>query len=170
MNAYVHHTPIPVEYRAFYEYNNLRRSYGRNVDQGLAIGRELFGGFFDRYPNIKLVHSQLGGGFFAMSNLLFPGKAKQEKVERFGSDNERTAYQFKNNIYFEMSHPQPWGKAQLECAVKVLGADHILFGTSYPVRKEWLLEGVQFIRELDISEEEKTLILGENAERLYLKR
>ncbi len=168
MNAYVHHTPVPVEYGSFYEYNNVRRSYGRNVDQGLAVSRELFGGFFDRYPNVKLVHSQLGGGFFALSNMMFPKKAKKETVNRFQTENTQVEEQFRNNVYFEMSHAQPWGKAQLECAVKVLGADHILFGTSYPVRKEWLLEGPAFVRSLDITEEEKNLILGKNAQRLYL--
>ncbi len=168
MNAYVHHTPVPVEYGSFYEYNNVRRSYGRNVDQGLAVSRELFSGFFDRYPNVKLVHSQLGGGFFALSNMMFPKKAKKETVSRFQTENTQVEDQFRNNIYFEMSHAQPWGKAQLECAVKVLGADHIIFGTSYPVRKEWLLEGPAFVRSLDITEEEKDLILGGNAQRLYL--
>lgn len=69
--------------------------------------------------------------------------------------------------YFEMSHAQPWGKAQLECAVKTLGADHILFGTSYPVRPVWLLEGADFVRNLDITESEKELILHGSAERLY---
>ncbi len=168
MNAYVHHTPVPVEYGSFYEYNNVRRSYGRCVDQGLAVSRELFGGFFDRYPNIRMVHAQLGGGFFAISNMMFPKKAKKETVSRFKSDNEKIVEQFRNNIYFEMSHAQPWGKEQLECAVHVLGADHIVFGTSYPVRKEWLLDGVQYVKELNLTEEEKELILGKNAERLYL--
>lgn len=168
MNAYVHHTPLPVEYRSFYEYNNVRRSYGRNVDQGLAVGRELFSGFFDKYPNVKLVHAQLGGGFFALANMMFPKNAPGEAVSRFKSDNDRIVEQFKNNLYFEMSHAQPWGKDQLECAVKVLGADHIVFGTSYPVRKVWLTEGVDFVKALDITEEEKAMILGENARRLYL--
>lgn len=168
MNAYVHHTPVPVEYQSFYQYNNVRRSYGRIVDQGLAVTRELFGGFFDRYPNVKLIHSMLGGGFFSIANMMFPHKAKQETVSRFQSDNEKVVEQFKNNLYFEMSHAQPWGKAQLECAVKVLGADHILWGTSYPVRKEWLLDGPDFVRTLDIPAEDQELILGENARRLYL--
>jgi predicted TIM-barrel fold metal-dependent hydrolase len=66
-----------------------------------------------------------------------------------------------------MSHAQPWGKEQLECAVKVLGADHIIFGTSYPVRKEWLTGGPEFVRSLDITVEEKALILHENAEKIY---
>lgn len=168
MTAYVHHTPVPVEYQSFYEYNNVRRSYGRCVDQGLAVGRELFSGFFDKYPNIKMVHSMLGGGFFAIANLLFPNAAKiKEDVGRFHADNNQILKQFKENIYFETSHAQPWGEKQLECAVEVLGADHIIFGSSYPVRREWLTQGPAFIKALDLTEEEKELILSENAMRLY---
>ena len=145
----------------------MRRSYGRNVDVGLSVSRVLFSGFFDKYPNVKLVYAQLGGGFFALANMMFPKKAKGEVVSRFQSDNDRIVEQFKNNVYFEMSHAQPWGKRGLEFAVEMLGADHIVFGSSYPVRKEWLLDGPAFVKALDISEEEKELILGENARRLY---
>jgi hypothetical protein len=168
MNVYVHHTPIPAEYQSFCAYNNVRRSYGRCVDQGLAVGREVFSDFFVRYPNIKMVHSMLGGGFFAIANMMFPQQAKgKEEVSRFKSDSGQMKERFREHIYFEMSHAQPWGKEQLECAVKVLGADHIIFGTSYPVRKEWLTGGPEFVRSLDITEEEKALILHENAEKIY---
>lgn len=169
MNVYVHHTPIPAEYNSFIAYNNVRRSYGRIVDQGLAVGREVFSDLFERCSNIKMVHSMLGGGFFAIANMMFPSHAKgKEEVSRFKSDGGQTKERFKEHIYFELSHAQPWGKDQLECAVKVLGADHIIWGTSYPVRKEWLTGGPEFVRSLDITEEEKELILGKNAERLYL--
>lgn len=80
------------------------------------------------------------------------------------------ASRFREHVYFEMSHAQPWGKTQLECAIKVLGADHIIWGTSYPVRKEWLLEGADFVRKLDVTEEQKNQMLGENAARIYLGR
>ena len=46
-------------------------------------------------------------------------------------------------------------------------ADHVLFGGSYPVRREWLIKGVEDIRALDISEKDKELILGENAQRIF---
>ena len=65
VTCYVHHTPVPVQYDSLTAYTNLRRSYGRCIDQATAIGRELFSGFFSKYPNVKLVHSMLGGGFFA---------------------------------------------------------------------------------------------------------
>lgn len=168
MNVYVHHTPIPTEYEAFCTYNNVRRSYGRCVDQGLAVGREVFSDFFVKYPDIKMVHSMLGGGFFAIANMMFPHQAKnREAVSRFQADNGQVQERFREHVYFELSHAQPWGKDQLECAVKVLGADHMIFGTSYPVRKEWLTGGPEFVRGLAVSEDEKELILHGNAEKIY---
>lgn len=168
MTAYIHHTPIPVQYDSLYDYNNLRRSYGRCVDQTTALCRELFSGMFLKYPKMKFIHSMLGGGFFAISNMIFPHKAKNmEAVSRFESDNDAILQCFENNIFFEMSHAQPWGNKQLECAVEVLGADHIIFGSSYPVKKEWLTEGPGFIEGLSITEEEKNMILFENAKKLY---
>lgn len=168
VTVYVHHTPIPVDYHSLLDYNNLRRSYGRCVDQVTAIGRELFSGFFDKYPNLKFVHSMLGGGWFGIANLMMPHKPKGgESVARFSVEGGNIEKHLAENIFFETSHAQPWGKKQLEAAVEILGSDHILFGTSYPVRREWLLGGPEFVQELDISEQDKENILYKNAQRLY---
>jgi predicted TIM-barrel fold metal-dependent hydrolase len=51
--------------------------------------------------------------------------------------------------------------------VKVLGAENILFGSSYPLRSEWLYKGVEYVKNLDISEREKELVMGGNAMRLF---
>jgi hypothetical protein len=110
----------------------------------------------------------LGGGFFAYMNMIQPHAPKgDETVSRFDPASESLHRHIQDNLFFEMSQAQTWGKAQLECAVAVLGADHILFGTSYPVRKEWLEEGPGFVRELGVGDEEKELMLYKNAERLY---
>ncbi|MBQ9269253.1 MAG: amidohydrolase family protein [Oscillospiraceae bacterium] len=168
LTAYVHHTPLPVQYDALLDYTSLRRSYGRCVDQTTAVCRELYSNMFEKYPHVKLVHSMLGGGFFAIAPMMMPhGASSGDKSGRFQNANGNVARQLQENIFFEMSHAQPWGKEQLECAVKVLGADHIVFGSSYPVKQEWLLGGPEFVRSLDISEEDKALILGGNARRLY---
>ena len=50
----VHHTPLPVEWRSVIDYTNLRREYGRIMDQGIAVGRELFSGMFDKLPGPAL--------------------------------------------------------------------------------------------------------------------
>ncbi len=51
--------------------------------------------------------------------------------------------------------------------MKIYGADHVLYGSSYPVRKVWLTGGPDYIRSLDITEAEKAQILGGNALRVY---
>ncbi len=168
LTVYVHHTPLPVAYTSLLDYNNLRRSYGRCNDQMTAVGRELFSGFFERFSNIKLVHSMLGGGFFAYKNLLLPKRPpSKDAAARFVVDNDAVLKYLENNLYFEMSHAAPWGQAQMECAVKVLGADHIIFGSSYPVVKGWQSAGPDFVRNLAITEEEKELLLWQTAEKVY---
>lgn len=168
MNAYVHHTPVPVQYNSLTDYNNLRRFYGRCCDQSIAVMRELYSGMFIKYPNVRMIHSMLGGGFFAYLNMLTPSKPKTtDAASRFTDTEDELRRALSENLFFEISHAQPWGKAQLECAVKVLGADHVVYGSSYPVRDEWLTDGPAFIQALDISDADKKQILFGNAQRLY---
>lgn len=166
MTAYVHHTPVPVEYHSIQTYNNLRRSLGRCQDQLIAVGRELFSGMFERYPHVRLVHSMLGGGFFTFREMLMPHDPPGNDG-RFHATPDSMRRHLEHNIYFEMSHAQPWGSVLLETAVKILGADHIIYGSSSPVKASWRNEGADFVRSLDISEEEKEKILWKNAQTLY---
>lgn len=163
----VHHTPLPVDYASLLKYTNQRRQFGRCVDQATGVGREIFSDLFAECPNLKLIHSMLGGGFFAYANMLAPrSMASKEELERFESaDTARD--RLERNIFYDTSGAVQWGKAQLECAVKVLGADHILYGSSYPVRREWFVQGIEFIKSLDIPEESKGLILSGNAAKLF---
>jgi len=168
MNAYVHHTPVPVEYNSFRDYNNVRRSYGRLVDQGLAVGREIYSGFFEKYPNVRLAHSMMGGAFYAIQSMMLPhGPVRKESVSRFEENPEGLAESFKSHVLFETSHAQPWGKEGLEYAVSVVGSDHIIYGSSYPVKMDWTMDGPDFVRGLDISKEDKENILCENARKFY---
>jgi uncharacterized protein len=163
----VHHTPIAVDYHSILKYTNLRRQYGRCQDQATAVGRELFSGMFEELPNLKMIHSMLGGGFFAFMNMLVPQKTGQDAVDRFETGNLRINAYLNQNIFFDVSGAVQWGKPQLECAVKVLGANHILYGSSYPIRRDWFAQGVNFVKDLNITEKEKTLILSENAVRVF---
>src|SRR5579875_1855083 len=53
----VHHTPLPVEWKSVVQYTNLRREFGRIVDQATAVGRELFSGLFLELPNLRFIHT-----------------------------------------------------------------------------------------------------------------
>jgi uncharacterized protein len=163
----VHHTPLPVDWASLVTYTNMRRQYGRCVDQGTAVGRELFSDLFEECPDLRLIHSMLGGGFFAYANMLAPrSQRSKEELERFETATGLAA-RLERNLFYDTSGAAQWGKDQLECAVKVFGADHILYGSSYPVRREWFAKGVEAVRALDIGEADKALILEGNAQRLF---
>lgn len=66
-----------------------------------------------------------------------------------------------------MTHPSSWGKEQVECAINVCGADHLLFGSSFPVVYGWMSGGVDFVKSLDISDKEREMITWKNAARLF---
>ncbi|MGN1276067.1 MAG: amidohydrolase family protein [Floccifex sp.] len=163
--VYVHHTPIPVNHSSLLDYNNLRRSFGRCQDQVTAIGRELFSGMFEECPNLKMIHSMLGGGYFAFKDMLIPHGSGQGRFD--ASNGEAIRKYLNNNIYFEMSHSQPWGKDCLKVAAKILKADHILYGSSYPVKEDWMTKGPQFVADLDISFEDKEKMLYLNSVSIY---
>ncbi len=162
--VYVHHTPLPVDNGSLLDYNNLRRSFGRCQDQITAIGRELFSGMFGELPDLKMIHSMLGGGYFTFKEMLMP---RDSGGGRFETNTENVRKWLANNIYFEMSHAQPWGKACLKLAAEILGADHIIYGSSYPVKQVWMTEGPAFVKELDVDEDEKALMLSQNAVSVY---
>lgn len=165
-----HHTPLPVEYKSVLEYTNLRREFGRISDQATAVGRELFSGMFDEMPGLKFIHTMFGGNWFANANLLTPKKPqKKEAMQRLDpTGGEKIQQYMRENIFFDMTHPHSWGKHQVEAAIKVSGADHYLFGSSFPVFYSWMGQGVDFIEnELEITAEERELVFAGNAKRLF---
>ena len=165
----VHHTPLPVYWQSIIDYHNLRREYGRIIDQGTAVGRELFSGMFDKYPNLKFIHTMFGGNWFAAYDLVMPHASnKKESMNRFNPEGiEKVKGFMKNNIFIDMTHPHSWGKTQVEAAIKIHGADHMLFGSSFPVFYGWMSQGVEFVKGLDITEEERDLIFHDNAKKMF---
>jgi predicted TIM-barrel fold metal-dependent hydrolase len=165
-----HHTPLPVEWRSVIDYTNLRREFGRIVDQATAVGRELFSGMFDRMPGLRFIHTMLGGNWFANTALLTPHASnKKEAITRLDpTGGEKIQSYLENNIFFDLTHPHSWGKDQVECAIKVNGADHFMFGSSFPVFYSWMGQGVEFMKnQVDLSDADRELVLSGNAKRLF---
>ena len=169
--AVVHHTPGQNAFQNFDEYTILRRELGRIHAQAAAVGREIYSGMFDEFPNLKFVHTMFGGNWFGLQEILAPHKStkKKEAMNRLATNVDHEAYTryLENNIFFDMTHPMSWGKDQIECAVKVCGADHLLMGSSFPVFYEWMARSVESIDALDVTDEEKALMKGGNAARIF---
>lgn len=166
----VHHTPLPVEWKSVIEYQNFRREYGRIMDQGIAVGRELFSGMFDEFPDLKFIHTMLGGNWFAATDLLTPHAPKAgEAMQRLSTTGGDKIKQYlENNIFFDLTHPHSWGKIQVEAALKINGADHYMFGSSFPVFRSWMSQGVEFVRdELEISDADREAVFHGNAKKMF---
>ena len=165
----VHHTPLPVAWQSIIDYHNLRRELGRIIDQATAVGRELFSGMFDKYPNLKFIHTMFGGNWFANYNLMIPhGSNKKEAMDRLDpTGGDKIKGYLQNNIFIDMTHPHSWGKDQVEAAIKIHGADHVFFGSSFPVFYGWMSQGKEFVNKLDISDEDRELIFYGNAKKMF---
>ena len=167
----IHHTPGQNAFGNFADYTPLRRELGRIHVQATAVGREVYSGMFDEFPDLKFIHTMFGGNWFALKDILAPhvSKQKKEAMNRLATNVDREAYDryLANNIYFDMTHPMSWSKDQLELAVKTCGADHLLLGSSFPVFYEWMARSVGSVKALDVSQEEKDLMLGGNAAKLF---
>jgi predicted TIM-barrel fold metal-dependent hydrolase len=168
--AVIHHTPGVNCFENYDEFTVLRRELGRLQVQATAVGREIYSGMFNDFPNLVFIHTMLGGNWFGNHQILAPHVAKKtEAMNRLQTNVTREDYDrfMQNNIYFDACHALSWGTNAMECAVKTHGADHILLGSSFPVFYEWLAKSVDAINALDITQDEKDLILGGNAQRIF---
>jgi predicted TIM-barrel fold metal-dependent hydrolase len=105
--------------------------------------------FIVAFPNLKLVCAHWGGGlpFYA----LMPEVAKALANVFF--DTAATVFLYKPEIFAQVSH--------------IIGSDKILFGTDYPLMHQNRV--IAQIQSSELSEEDKTKILGANAQKLLSK-
>ena len=98
------------------------------------------------FPGLRIVAAHLGGL-----------KMAEDVLEAVAGQAD---------IYMDTAYcAEPWlDKGLLKEIIRTHGSERILFGSDYP----WHLpsQEISLIRSLDISEEEKEMILGENARRL----
>ncbi|MBN1330991.1 MAG: amidohydrolase family protein [Candidatus Heimdallarchaeota archaeon] len=81
-----------------------------------------------------------------------------EEVIKFGKDL--------TNVYFDTSTYYIVSKKRIEKAITYFGADHIIMGSDSPFGYDNLQNIIRKIRSLDLSQEEKDLIMGGNIARL----
>lgn len=114
---------------------------------------KFFADILSDFPKLRLVLAHLGIGYWDQTRKL----AKRYK-----------------NVYFDCNavyKPFP-GEHTLENGdfinlVREIGTDRIVFGSEYPMMAIYRPAVLQHIIDIDLTEEEKRMILGENAIRIY---
>lgn len=153
----------------------LDRVLGWPFDTSLAMARLVYGGVFEKYPDIKFVTHHMGGmiPYFAARIDAFARSTAAEYArlgigESSGPELTGPAIDHFRRFYNDcISNGSPEAVAT---AIRFFGADHILFGTDFPFGPDdgesWPLDELRAISTVDIAPDEREKILHGNAEKL----
>ena len=144
----------------FEGYEELARApWGFAVDTSCHFLRLVFSGLFDAYPDLKIIMGHLGEMLpFAMHRLNDHSKAA---AKRRGLKKEPIQYLRDNMIVTTSGN---WFEPAFVCTLLALGADNILFAIDWPYEAN--KTGMEFLRQLSISDADREKIAHGNAERL----
>ena len=105
---------------------NLIASIGFIFDTSLSIARMMFDGFFERYPNLKVIASHAGGALPYLAGRL------DQCFDNMNACRTRTSVRpgdYLRHIYYDAV---TYRQDALELCVAVGGADRVMYGSDYP--------------------------------------
>lgn len=171
----------PARPETFPDYLNEQKSkyemwwvFGWPYETSIFMARILFAGYFDRFPNLKIITHHLGGMVPYFSGRTGAG------LDQLGARTESedlTVYarrlKKRPQDYFKMFYADTatfGSRAALECGLDYFGADHVLFASDSPFDPEkgpgYIRETIRCVEELPISAEERKKIYEGNARKM----
>ena len=142
---------------------NMNMMMGWGIDTALATFRIFRGGVLERHPDLKIVTHHLGTLIPLMAGRINGFVLGQGKNGAPPAPLKKTPIEYLKMFYVDTAEGM-W-KPAVELAYGFYGSSHMLFGTDYPWGDTPKI--IENIRALNIPEEEKQMILGENASRLF---
>jgi len=122
----VHPTVPPgVGEMAMHEFQ-LTAPIGFTLDTSLAVARCIYDGFFDRYPNLKLIAAHGGG---ALPYLVGRLDICWDNIPAASAKTTERPSSYMRRIYVDSV---VFRQDALEMAVSVCGPDNVLYGSDYP--------------------------------------
>jgi aminocarboxymuconate-semialdehyde decarboxylase len=139
--------------------HNLFWSVGFTYDTTLAIAKMIFSGFFDRYPNLKIIASHGGGTLpYLVGRFEMGDKVEFDHLREI----KRKPTDYLRHIYYDSI---TYDLAPLKYLVDVAGASQVMLGTDWPHRVH---EADVAISRLDaFSAEHRAAIREGNARRIF---
>jgi aminocarboxymuconate-semialdehyde decarboxylase len=130
---------------------------GMPAETTLAITSMIFGGVFDKFPNLRVLFAHAGGSFpFTMGRISHGWHARPDLCDVHTIKDPR---EYAGAFWVDgITHDEPSFKFLLD----IIGADRICYGTDYPFPLGDLEHGA-FIESMDISKEIKEKVMGLSA-------
>ena len=142
---------------------NISGGAGREFDLIMAIVKLIDGGVLERFPNLNVVVSHLGGGIASILPRFYGSGGRDEETR---NAVEKSMKLF-SRLYFDAAGNHGDVDA-LKCALIKISPKRIVFGTDCPPGGQMkgtteIKRFIQDIQSLDISDNDKQRILGGNA-------
>jgi aminocarboxymuconate-semialdehyde decarboxylase len=137
----------------------LSASVGFTFDSTIAVSRMIYDGFFDRYPNLKLIAAHGGGAL----PFLAPRLDRCHEVVPAC----RTRISARPGTYLKRIYADSvvYSREALRDALEAFGAEHVLYGTDFPHSIADMAGTLARIDELP--ETVRTNVRGGNAARVF---
>ena len=133
---------------------------GFPLDTTLAAAKLVFSGVVERFPGLRWVLAHLGGAIPYLAERLDRGF---EAFPECRAHIREPPSEYLKRFYYDTVNFDP---RALRLAIEFAGADHLLAGSDYPHRIGSLRSMLAVIGQLDVTEQERAGILGQNAARL----
>ena len=152
---------LPEPWKAY----RLQHLIGWPIDTTFAVSRLVLGGFFDRYPKLRVIAAHVGGAIPYLS----------ERLERGFKDGEaqrKPSYYFRNHVFYDTAGPTH--QAIIESVVKMYGIERVVFGTDYPFGTgqegmQYMEKAIWNVQNAGLSEADAEKIFSGNIEALFNK-
>jgi aminocarboxymuconate-semialdehyde decarboxylase len=138
----------------------LRTVCGNPADTTLSVGYMIYGGVFDRFPNLKLALLH-GGGFFPYHLGRFD-QGMRSGIGPARMPAKQPPSKYLKNLYFDNL---VYRVETVEYLKRMVGADHIMVGTDYPFDLgDWM--AAEKIHNMECTSAEREAMLHGNARKL----
>ena len=130
--------------------------WGWHAEMGLHTLRLIVSGVLDRLPTLKVIIGHMGEGVpyaLARSNGILSPAAK---LKRSVTETFKEQFYVTTSGYFT--------RPPFECAREVFGFDHMMYSVDYPFSPN--MRGVDFLKQLNLSEDESAAFRGGHAKAL----
>jgi aminocarboxymuconate-semialdehyde decarboxylase len=134
-------------------------SVGFMFDTTLAITRMIFEGFFDQYPNLKIIASHGGGTLPYLVGRFEKGDEVELPSRR---QMKRKPTDYLRHIYYDSI---TYDRRPLEYLISIVGHERVMFGTDWP---HWVHDTKgAFANTAALPEAQMHAIRSRNAERIF---
>jgi predicted TIM-barrel fold metal-dependent hydrolase len=148
--------------------------FGWPYETSVAMSRILFAGYFDRFPNLKIITHHMGAMIPYFSGRIGPGldqlgsRTEDEDLTVFARRLKKRPIDYYRMFYADTA--MFGSKHGTECGLEFFGADHTLFASDSPFDPEkgpgFIRETIRCLDEIEISNEDRQKIYEGNARKL----